>query len=408
MLSAIVSAVLAAAPLAASSEVQDVVLLLDGARLEGRVTSRSSRRVVLQQGSRELEIPAEEISSVDALEDRLAAVLEHLSIVRSDDVVGLLDLASVCEARGLSGEADLLYLRVLLADPANERANEGLGHRQRSPESYLVPHGPKWVRWSDRIASAKDWNDAWELETSHYRVRTNVDLAAALNAAFDLERFYLFFFRVFGSEIDAHHVQDRMVVHLHGDPGSFPAIGYGRRAYYESGTRRLVVDAKSVLVRPALLHEATHQILDETAAGQLASDAGIPAWLSEGLAEYMATAAEGPPGSTTFLTDNVSHLHVHAHASASRPIGLAHLLALESGDFLTSEDAPLYYAQSYSLVQMCLDDPDARYRDRFMEYLAEAYAGRASASSFRNLVAREDDFEEEWLIYVRFLASSGR
>ncbi len=404
----IASTLLALVPAAGSGELLDVVQLLGGEKLQGRVTSRSNHCVVLQQGSRELEIPTDEISSVDALEDRLARVLEHLAVVRADDVVGLLDLASVCEARGLSGEADLLHMRVLLQDPANERANERLGHRQRSPGIYSVPHGPKWIRWSDRLAGAKDWNDAWELETSHYRLRTNVDLQAALNAAFDLERFYLFFFTLFGRELGAHHVQDRMVVHLHGDPGSFPAIGYGRRAYYESAIRRLVVDAKSVLVRPALVHEATHQILDETAAGRRASDVGIPAWLSEGLAEYMASAAEGPPGSTWFHTGNVSELHVHAHAGAARPLDLKGVLALENGDFLTSKDAALYYAQSYTLVQMCLDDPDERYRDGFMQYMAQAYLGKASPSSFRTLVANQNDFEDEWSTYVRFLASNGR
>ncbi len=385
----------------------DVVELRDGGELRGRVLVHNYDGVVLRQGSREREIPAEEIRTVDALESRLATVLEHLLVVRDDDVRALTDLARVCEARGLEAEAGILFHRVLTLDPDHERASEALGHRQRG-EGRVVQHNGTWLRWDDRVARSGDWNDAWELETSHYRLRTNLLLEDALDAAIDLERFYLFYYELFGSELGIHHVTDKMEAHLHADPASFPAIGHGRRAYYDPAARRLVVDASGDIVRPKMLHEATHQLLEVSGAHRRSQQIPVPAWLSEGLAEYAALSAQGPPGRAWFRAGSVASMHAYEHSRAAEPVGLTRLLALGSGDFLSAKDAALYYAQSWTLVHLCMNDADDRYREAFFRYLLDVYAGKGTPAGFKELVASDEGFEAEWHAHARRLAAGRR
>lgn len=393
-----------AAPSGGSEPSADVVHLRDGSELTGRVLLRDWDGVLLRQGSRERRIPSEEIRVIDAREDRLATMLDHYRVLGDGDVRSMVDLASVCAARGLPGEAGLFYLRALEVDPTDERAHEALGHRRRG-EAWTVHHSGRWIRWDERVELARHWNDAWEIETSHWSLRSNARLEHVLAAALDLERLYLHFYERFAEELGLLHVSDRLVAHLHGDAGSFPSIGHGRKAYYDSGPRRLVVDASEGFSRPAILHEATHEIFELGAADRRAERVAIPSWLSEGLAEYITYSAGGPPGRAWFRPGHVATMHAWRHATAEEPVGLTRLLALEAGDFLTSEDAQLYYAQSWTLVHLCLHDIDGRYREGFLDYLRDVRAGKGSPAAFRErVVAGDGGFEETWLAHAKRMA----
>lgn len=386
----------------------DTLRLASGEVLTGRVVARGPGAVTLRDGAREVQVPVASVAAIDALEDRLGRVLDQLLVVPQDDADGLFDVVRVAHAGGLYGEAELVCLRILLADPDNVPAHEALGHRRAPGGGYLVPAGTRWLRLEERVQEARDWNRAWELETTHYRARTNLPLGEAIDALLDLERLYLFFYGSLGRELSLRHQEDRLAAHLHGDPSSFPAIGHGRRAYYDVGARRLVVDATSALMRPALLHEGVHQILHVAPAGRRTSESAVPAWLSEGLAEYVANSADGPSGSARFRSGSSANLHAYGHAYASEPVGLTRLLALESGDFLASSDAQLYYAQSWTLVHLCLEGEGGKLRPGFLQFVSEALAGKSSPSAFRDTVAGSADFEARWLAHARELAGAPR
>lgn len=398
---------LALAPLAPSDAepLPDVVRKRNGNELEGRVLVHNYDGVVLRQGSREVEIPADEVKSVETLETRLQSVLDHMRVIGDGDVQAFTDLAMVSSALGLPRMADLLHRRVLTLDATREAAHDALDHRRRD-ESWTVRHDGKWWRWEERLERSGLWNRAWEFDTPHYRLRTNLRLGDAVDAALDLERFYLFFHGTLGSELGIHHVRDPLRVHLHADPGSFPPIGHGRRAYYDR--ERVVVDASNRDSRHALLHEATHQLLEQSATGRRGSGLLMPAWLSEGLAEYFSLSAEGAPGKAAFRTGKTAPMHAYLHAKTEEPLGLTRLLALEPGDFLASEDAALLYAQSWTLVHLCLHDVDDRYREGFLAFLADVFAGKGSPASFREHVATDDEFEAAWSAHARRLAADRR
>lgn len=378
---------------------QDEVTLHSGKKLEGRVLFEDASRVVMLQGSREVELDALDVASVNSIENSLATVLEHLRIVPADNVSALLDLARVCDARGLPREAALVRMRVLLADPENVAAHEALDHRKRGAD-WTGPLDGKWFPWNELLARRRDWNAAWELETTHYRIRTNLALDAAIDAALDLERFYLFFFDTIGDRLGRRFVLDPMNAYVHGDSHSYIELA-GRAAWYDVDQRRLNVNGTTAFMRFALFHEAVHQLLDVSEKGSRSNDASLPAWLSEGLAEYLARCSFGPAGRAEFREGQLATMHVYLHARSPQPIGLTRFLALEYSDFLASEDAPLLYAQAYTLVHMCLHAEGGRYRQGFLDFLRLCFEGRGNPSTFRKHVATDADaFARDWAAYV--------
>ena len=73
--------------------------------------------------------------------------------------------------------------------PADDRtdreradAHEALGHMKRG-SAWQIPVGSRKVDWQRRFALAQDWGSAWELESLHYRLRSNLPLEANLGLA---------------------------------------------------------------------------------------------------------------------------------------------------------------------------------------------------------------------------------
>ena len=382
----------------------DRVTLDDGTTLEGRVLFEDEQTLVLRVKSRDREIDRGGISAVRAASLELPRALDRIEELQPGDAAGHLRTAGRLEELNLPLEADLLYWRILLMDPDNAAANAKLGHRKRG-NAWVIPHRGRWYSLQKLDRPEKKWGDAWEIETTHYRVRTNLSLSQGLDIAVDLERFYRDYYSLLAKEIGLYHVVEPMDAWVHADSVSFPESS-GRGAYFAEPDNRLYVDASSGLQPEALVHEATHQILYNGAVkGSKGFCSDVPAWLDEGLAVYVQAARSGDPGNLVVRPDTLDPRWFSIHAQAEKPYDLSRVLNFDSTDFQASSKADLKYAQSYSLVCFLMYGAQGRHRAGFMEFVKGVYRGKTSSTHLKRAIdVRERDLEKAWHAFAEGMA----
>ena len=149
----------------------------------------------------------------------------------------------------------------------------------------------------------------------------------------------------------------------------------------------------------ALIHEATHQLIDQRIFG---GDPPPVYWLTEGLASYFGytfldqktgfregtiggksvsifSGAKDRPGQEGKLVLSESAKAFKAYAKTHDAPLVARLLAIDSpGDFYGDQQR-LNYTASWLLVHTLLHADSGRHRDGFLRYLARAAGGEGGA-----------------------------
>ena len=379
----------------------DVVTLTGGRTVEGIVLYEDERELVLRVGSSTERYERERVADVSSAVRSLDLVLDRHAALPREIAVAFLDLARFARARGLESEARLFAWKVLTLEPENAAAHELLGHR-KTGSRWLAPVGARNQPLERVLELRRGWGDAWELATTHYRLRTNLELDAAIDVALDLERVYRGWFQLFGRELGMQEVLEPLKVHVHADATSFPEIGDGRTAWFDRADRTLRIDASGGLNRWSLAHEAVHQLLDATAESPHRAPSGaVPGWLHEGLAEYVAAATSGPPGRMRMTPGALAEHHLALHRAEAEPYDLARVLAFDSSDFNASSRAGLKYAQAYSLVAYLLDGDGGAHRPGFLDYLRGVWVGQSSSTHLQDALGTDKaDLERAWKAWV--------
>ena len=386
--------------LQASGGERDVVQLKDGKELHGRVVYEDTRFLILRKGSRDTQIDVNEIQHVESLSRNLDALLDNTTRTQPWSVSDNELLAAQAQESGLEGEAALFWWRVLAIEPGNEAAHRALGHKKRG-SGWGIPLDSRTVAQDKRVELARDWGSAWEFHTLHYHLRTNLALEIALDLALDLERYYQGVFDLFAGELQLFDVCKPMNVCVYADRASYPETA-AEAGHYDAADDTVHVDASQGFIWEVLAHEGAHQLLYDTAVRERSNSGAIPAWLDEGLAEYIAGCVGGYPWKLKLEPGRALPRHFQTHARAPKPFTLGRVLNLSSGDFFASSDRDLKYAQAYTLVHFCLHASDGRYRDGFLEFLRGIYHGQGSSTDFKHcLHAEERELEEAWLTYVK-------
>ncbi|MFN0009384.1 MAG: DUF1570 domain-containing protein [Planctomycetota bacterium] len=379
----------------------DRVELVSGEKIEGYVLLETKDEVVVLVKSKERRIPRKQVASVRRAATTLQEVLDRHEKLERLDAKGMVELARHCQDLSLPGEAEVLALAALVADPANAEAHALLGHVKRQA-GWMAKRGNQQVLFEKLTPARTDLRQPWKLETSHYALLTNLSLHDATCLALDLERYYRAFFELLDGGVDVIEVVEPLGVGVYGDDRTFPEGLEGRAAFYDKTTRQVLINAARVDPQYALVHEATHQLLFATASGTRAGLGVVPGWIDEGLAEYMAWSRTGHAGRATFDLGAISDEHFTTHRDAPKPYDLSRVLQFESGDFHGSSKQDLKYAQSYTLVHFFLHAQGGKYRSKFFEFLRGAYAGSSSSTDFKKVVdVPEKELKAEWLAHVR-------
>ncbi len=390
---------LGAALLALPALAGDVVTLKDGKRLEGRVVRDTSRDVVVRVGSNERRVDAKDVSSVSSAARKLGEAMTVWERLSPADTRAVRELALQCKTAELTREARVFALYGLTLAPLDETLHELAGHEKRG-ETWLVRDGAKREAFAKRFERKLDWGAAWELETTHFAVRCNLPLRDAVACAIELELCYRAFFGWFAEELPLYEPSQPMKANVYANSAEYPELS-GRTAYFEPVANVLHVNAAGGLELGALVHEATHQLLFNTSANTKAALGAVPAWLDEGLAEYMAACREGICSRAAYSKGKPNREHFARHRTAQKPFDLSRVLAFSQGDFMASSNSDLKYSQAYTLVHFCLHGGGDEQSARFFDFFRRAYAGKSSMTAFKDaMVVKEKELEAAWREYV--------
>ena len=383
----------------------DRIEMIAGKVHEGRILRIGEDSVVLRVGTRDQVLEREGIASMRSSLLTLPAALRREEALSPSDYVGQIAAAELLVAQNLPLEADLLYWRALLANPANEAAHLALGHKQRRG-TWVVPHRGRLYPLDRLQEERADWGGAWEFATTHFDLRSNLELPVVLDSCWGLERTYRGFFDLFGADLELYEITEPMEVWLHADEPSFEEPGSGRRAYFAAAENRVSIDASQGLALRSVVRETTHQLLYNASQSKGGSGV-IPAWLDYGLAQYMETVLDVRGGASALSPGRANGRLFATHALADKPYRLNRVLNFDTGDYWASTRLGEKYAQAYTLVHFCLHGADGAYRTAFLRYVREAFQGKGSSTHFKKAMeVDERTFEFDWSAYVA--AATGR
>ncbi len=142
-----------------------------------------------------------------------------------------------------------------------------------------------------------------------------------------------------------------------------------------------------------LSHEGFHQALHAIAPE-------VPIWFNEGMAEYVGAARveKGKVvergGIQTGRLDNLTG----AVKYGWQPLAFEEILCQSQAEFYASE-APLKYAQAWSMVRYFMDGDGGRWRPLMRDYIARVLAGDSERTAFEATFAKQDlrQLEAGWL-----------
>jgi hypothetical protein len=286
--------------------------------------------------------------------------------------------------------------------------------RGELPDVNFVRGQPaRWLPADQADEMRRDWSRAWQIKTApHFDIRTNVPLAEAIAFGRRLESLHDLFFSVFADVIGRDQLplarryknpstkdeparkkyqvwyfasKDDYLdqVRPRQGPGVEASLGLyippkearrgdSPRSYFYRDPNGQIEDVAT------LYHEASHQLLFES-AGPTKYDQNVGNfWVWEALGTYFETLVPQADGSLQIgapIGPRMAHArHLYVDRRQYAPIGS--LVALSKNRFNDERDVYLHYAESMALAVFLIDGAEGRYRQGFLDYVWDAYRGK--------------------------------
>jgi Protein of unknown function (DUF1570) len=288
----------------------------------------------------------------------------------------------------------------------------------------------RWLPAAEADALRRDWATRWEISTEHFRISTNVPLNEAISFGRKLEDLHQLFFSLMADVIDPALLP---MAQRFKKPDQKPTVSSSKKPYqvYYFATRAEYAEylrpyqgegSKTSLgtyiprkedkskqfggisyffndvggeldVTSTLYHEASHQLLFESAGpDDYVRNVGNY-WVFEGLGTYFETLQHEPDGSLRIgglvgpriAQAQTRLLHNHEFV----PIG--ELVSMNVARFQGATGSRviyLHYAESMALAVFLMQAGEGRYREGFLDYVRDAYKGRFRGGSGRSLEDR--------------------
>jgi hypothetical protein len=287
---------------------------------------------------------------------------------------------------------------------------------------------------AQEAALRRDFLNAWEIRTEHYRVKTNHSLERGVDLAKKLEDFHGLFFQMMGGffnsttevqQLFAGSSGKRAVskpneVHFYSSRDEYLAvlkketkqpIEITRGIYFpRSGIAYFFYDPESD-DDSTLYHEATHQLLSGSrpATGDIGMKSDF--WIIEGIACYMESfQREGD----RFSVGNPSHQRLQAarihFVDESYYVPLRYFTRMGMVAFQSVKEPEIKknYSQGAALAHFFMHYDGGRYREALIEQLSQIYSPTRSVSenpeSLEELTGVEDEvLDRQYGEYVRRL-----
>lgn len=272
----------------------------------------------------------------------------------------------------------------------------------------------------------QDFSRAWQIDTTHFRIRANVPLAEGIGFGRRLEAFHQLFGAMMADVIGAERIQ---LAVLGRKPGLKPTLEphaahlvnyYANKEEYlhflrpregptieqslgvyvprdvartrgDQPTSYFYDDVGGALASTATLyHEVSHQLLFElSGASKFERNVG-QYWVFEGLGTYFETVEPRPDG-TIDVGGPVGPRMAEARkriVEGGEYVPIEQLVRMDRGRFNEETAIYLHYAQSMALTVYLMDGEGGRFRVPFLQYVADVYRGRLRDPAGRSLEDR--------------------
>jgi hypothetical protein len=268
--------------------------------------------------------------------------------------------------------------------------------RYEAGERYLERER-KWITAEEDAARRTSIDRGWDVQTEHYRVRTDHSLEAGVELAARLERLFRVwqqaFVRFYASERDveqlfqgralARAARPLQVTYFKNEDEYQQALsawlpaGVKTTGIYLADQKQAYFYAREGDDFGTLYHEATHQLFHESRPASPLVGRRANFWIIEGIACYMESLVEHDGYATLGGSDAVRYLDArHRVVEDSFYVPLAELCGLGMEGLQQDPRIARLYSQSAGLAHFLVHHQNGRYRDALLGYLSVVYSGQ--------------------------------
>lgn len=382
----------------------DRVELSDGKQLKGRIVYEDDEAVFLREGRRKARaIARDEIAAVESLERSLAEFVERYDTLDRTKAEALADLATFAAARGLHGESLVVWVAAIVADPTFRPAYEALEARETKNEGWQFKIGKRWKTLEEARAIHGVWKEHWEVETTHFVIRTDLAVERLTSLAVNVERFYLDYYELMRRALPLRVFDELPAINLYVEEGRMPVPPVPTDAWYDWARNELDVRVTPEPDMTSIMSELTRLMLHNSLRGTIGQSGTTPPWCARGLSDVFGSAVVQDDGRFALDFEREYVPLFVEHASAPEPLPLDRILTMNDPEFLAGTHHELARAQAYTLVHFLVFADERKHAAGFGQYLQEAYSGKRSKSTLLKAlgVKDEDELEREWATYAR-------
>lgn len=289
------------------------------------------------------------------------------------------------------------------------------GEEAVNVQKGLLPFGKGWMPRDEVIRIRSDWATAWEITTTHFKVRTNT----SPELAWELVRFLDALREAWLSEFSGFkppRSTGKLSINLFKSYEDYATVCKmllnGQvipGAFYTDMTGHTYITAGSgpdgYLFSPWLIaHEHSHQFLHQFMNAPCMRYYDRPgAWINEALASYCETVI--------IVADRVAFAgyrdnhHFRQSMSLAKEAGLkplAEFVNLDGRQY--GPDSRFAYFQGMALTSYLLHSNDGKYRKAYYKYIQDVVMGKGTKTRFEGCFGIKPDVMEQ--DFLGFLLSS--
>ena len=381
----------------------DRVQLTDGKELKGRVVYEDDARILLREGKKKpREIARADVASVQSLERSLQELVDRYTAADKTDPEAMGEIARFGEERGLVTESKLAWVEAIFADSDYRPAYEGLNTRESSKKGWQFRVGKKWRTLEEAKAIHGKWKERWDIETTHFIIRTDLPVERLPRLAMNVERFYLDYYRLMRQALPLMVFDNLPIINLYVQEGVMPVPPVPSEAWFDLVRNELDVAVTEDHDLTLIMSEMTRLMLYNSLRGTIGQTGNTQPWCARGLADVFGSAVIDVDDVLQLDFDREYRDFFRLQAESESPLPLKRILAMGRADFLTGSNHELARAQAYTLTHFMVFGADEKYLPGFGAYLQSAYKGKGSESDLKKALELEDtaEFEAEWNAYV--------
>ena len=391
---------------AADRREPDLIVLTSGQEVECRVLYEDDQEVVYSAKRKEQRKPRAEVKEVHSIERSMADFLQRYEQIDPTDVAAVAQLAQFAEDSFLPGEARSLWIRILALDKENEQAWTKLGGVKGRKGWKLEVRG-RFYDLDELRDRVDDWQNALELSTAHFLLKTDADPLRALNASIDLERAYQTYYEVIGKPLKLFVFDEEPEIHVFADAKRYPSPpSPGQKVWFDRSANTLNVSWSAMPSPSEIVSELTQLLIFNSFRRSADTRTGeIEPWARYGLMSAFAIAVRPDPGRVRFEFAPPYQPWFQKQAADKKPLDLEKILTSGRGSYEGGPDAERYAVAAYTLVHFLVYYENGKYRPALANFLRDSFQGKGGKTQFFDTIGVKGDvLEGEWKGYVQKVA----